>query len=152
MSGIIDLNRLSQTQVAELWGCSTRTIQRLPELPTLRHGSGQDAYYVWSECRAVRDAHLTQGAGGELSHGDRLKKIKADDAELDLALKQGSLADAVKVREVWACECAAMRARLLSIPATAAVKISPSMTQAQREGIIREDIYEALESLSGARP
>lgn len=115
----------------------------------MRHGSGQDGHYVWDECRPIRDAHLTQGKGAELSHADRLKKVKADDAELDLAVKQKSLVEASKVRDVWASECAAMRARLLSIPTTAAVVISPTMTQGQREAVIRKAIYEALESLSG---
>ena len=42
-----------------------------------------------------------------------------------------------------------MRARLLSIPSTAALRINATHTQAQREAIIRADIYEALESLKG---
>ena len=42
-----------------------------------------------------------------------------------------------------------MRGRLLSIPSTAALKIDSTMTQIQREEIIRREIYEALTSLSG---
>lgn len=86
-----------------------------------------------------------------MTHRERLNKAKADDAELDLAVKLGQLLPSEKVREQWAEECAAMRARLLSIPSTAALKIDGDMDQAQREGIIRKEIFEALEMLSGGK-
>lgn len=149
MTGIKDLNRLSQAELSYLWEISTRTIQRKPECESLRHGSGQGCYYVWSECRAWEKAQLSQARGEDLDHGERLKKVKADDAEVDFAVKMGTLLESSKVRETWANECAAMRARLLSIPASAALKIDPTMTQTQREEIIRRDICEALESLTG---
>lgn len=148
MPGIKDLNHLTQPELALLWEVSTRTIQRKPEAEPLRHGSGQGCYYVWSECRAFEKAQMSQARDGGEDHGERLKKVKADEAEVNFAVKMGSLLVATDVRETWANECAAMRARLLSIPASAALKIDPHMTQAQREDVIRRDIYEALESLA----
>lgn len=82
----------------------------------------------------------------------RLRKIQADDAEADWLVKQGTLLVADKVRETWANECAALRARLLSIPAVAAVKISAATSQAQREAVIKAEIHEALANLSGQPP
>jgi phage terminase Nu1 subunit (DNA packaging protein) len=149
MADINNLDHLSQTELALLWGVSTRTIQRLPELPSLRHGSGHDSYYVWSEFLALQKSRMSQGGAGNLSHADRLKKIQADDAELDLEVKKKTILPADPVRRVWANECAAMRARLLSIPSTAAMRINSTHSQAQREGIIRKDIYEALDCLKG---
>lgn len=149
MNPIRDLDRLSQTELATLWGCSTRTIQRLPELPTLRHGVGQDAYYVWAEFLAAQKGRMSQGGPATLSHSERLKKIQADDQELDLEVKKKTLLVAKKVRVVWANECASMRARLLSIPHTAAVQIDSTHSQAERMSIIRQEIHEALESLKG---
>ena len=152
MPCIKDLNRLSREELALLWGCSTRTINRLPVIETLRHGSGQGSHYVWGECRLHIPGLQSQASSQnpeQLSHGERLKKVKADDAELDLALKQKTLVLASDVVETWSNKLAAMRARLLSIPSTAALRIDPSHTQAQREGIIRKDIYEALEALAG---
>jgi phage terminase Nu1 subunit (DNA packaging protein) len=60
----------------------------------------------------------------------RLQKTQADDAELDFSLKQGQLMETSKVRLSSASECASMRARLQSIPSTAAFKFTPTMTQA----------------------
>jgi hypothetical protein len=149
MSSIKDLNRLSREDLAMLWGCSTRTINRAPGIETLRHGTGQGSFYVWDECRTLIpgvQSRLSHPDG--LSHGDRLKKIKADDAELDLALKMKTLMLASDVRENRASAYASMRARLLSIPATASVRIDQTHSQAEREAVIRKLIYEALESLA----
>ncbi len=73
MSGIKDLNKLSQAELAELWGCSTRTIQRLPVDETLRQGSGQGYYYVWEEYRAHMPRPLPQVAILKL-YGDFSKR------------------------------------------------------------------------------
>jgi len=149
MPGIKDLNHLSQAELSYLWECSTRTIQRKPELESLRHGSGQGCYYVWSECHAHEKAQMSQDQEGEISHADRLKKAQADNAELDLAVKLGRLLVAEDVESAYSKALASMRARLLSIPASAGLRIDPSHTQAQREEIIRKDIHEALEALVG---
>ena len=148
----IDLDSLKQIDLARIFGKNERTIQRWHDQGLPRHGEGRGTVYVWSEVLPWFLAFMSgSGDGKEPSHKDRFEKVKADDAELDFALKQGTLMEASKVRETWSSECAAMRARLLSIPATAALRIDPGHTQAQREGIIRDAIYEALEALSGGR-
>jgi len=144
------LKTLKQIEVAALLDLSERRIQQLHFEGLPRNGTGRGGVYDWTEVLAWHDGVISGSKGDEdLSHGERLKKVKADEAELDLAVKLKTLLVASDVRETWANECAAMRARLLSIPSTAAVKIDPSHTQAQREEIIRKEIYEALESLSG---
>jgi len=144
------LKSLKQTEIAALLDLTERRIQQLHDEGLPRNGTGRGGTYVWADVLAWHTTRISCSGGPEaLTHTDRLRKIQADTAELDFALKQKTLMLASKVRETWANECAAMRARLLSIPSTAAVRIDPSHTQAQREAIIREDIYEALESLSG---
>ena len=149
----IYLKSLKQTEVAALLDLSERRIQQLHGDGLPRNGSGRGGAYdwlsVWGWWQARISCSFGTGGAENNSQGERLKRIQADDAELDLELKKKTLMEAAKVRAVWATECAAMRARLLSIPSTAALRIDPSHTQAQREAIIRQDIYEALESLKG---
>jgi phage terminase Nu1 subunit (DNA packaging protein) len=146
------LKSLKQAEVLALLGISERRIQQLHGEGLPRNGEGRGVTYVWDQVLAWRDARLSgsqEAASGRISHGERLKKIKADDAELDLELKLKTLMVAAKVRVAWASSKAATRARLLSLPSTVALKIDPSHTQAQREEIIREDVYEALGLLAG---
>jgi terminase small subunit / prophage DNA-packing protein len=148
----IDLESLKQIDLARFFNKNERTIQRWHEQGLPRHGEGKGCYYVWAEVLPWYVAFVSGSTGGDsenMSHKNRLEKVKADDAELDFAVKRGTLLVATKVREQWANECAAMRGRLLSIPAMAALKIDASHSQAQREEIIRRDIYEALENLKG---
>jgi phage terminase Nu1 subunit (DNA packaging protein) len=147
------LKSLKQTEVAALLDLSERRIQQLHGDGLPRNGSGRGGAYDWTKVRGWWETRIScsfaGGGAGVMSHGERLKKIQADDAELDLALKLKTLVRADLVREVYANELASMRARLLSIPATAAMRINDTHTQAQREAIIRKDIYEALTSLTG---
>jgi phage terminase Nu1 subunit (DNA packaging protein) len=78
----------------------------------------------------------------------RLRRIQADAAELDLLVKQGTLILVSDVQATWSTECAAMRARLLSLPSTAAAKIGSTMTLTQRQAVIRDEVHEALTCLS----
>ena len=144
------LQALKQAELAALLGVSDRWIRKLTDEGLPGTGVGPGRTYDWQAVLAWRDRRSSgSNDPAQLSHADRLKKVQADDAELDLAVKQKTLMEASRVREVWSKSKAAVRARLLSIPSTAAVRIDPSHTQAQREVIIRKDIYEALELLAG---
>ncbi len=148
------LKAIKQAELAALLGISDRRIQQLHGEGLPRSGSGRGCTYDWGQIlpwHIGRISGSSSGADARLTHRERLNKAKADDAELDLAVKLGQLLPSEKVREQWAEECAAMRARLLSIPSTAALKIDGDMDQAQREGIIRKEIFEALEMLSGGK-
>ena len=147
------LKSLKQVEVAALLGYTERRIQQLHAEGLPRNGSGRGGVYAWTEVLAWRDALISgsnRPKGENGSHSERLKSAQADMAELEYETKVGTLVESSKVRATWANECAAMRARMLSIPSTAAIKIDSTMTQVQREEIIRAEIYEALSSLSGA--
>jgi hypothetical protein len=64
---------------------------------------------------------------------------------------EGTLLEAEDVEQTWSASLANMRAKLLSLPAKAAVQMEDGMTLAIREDIIRAAVYEALEELSGRR-
>ena len=149
----IKLTAMKQLDLARLFGKNERTIQRWGEAGLPRHGEGRGCTYVWSEVLEWWAKNVAQVGPTDdtLTHKERLTKAQADKAELELALQYGTLLEASRVADTWAEECAAMRSRLLSIPSAAALKIDSSHGQAQREAIIREEVYEALEALSGDR-
>lgn len=72
-------------------------------------------------------------------------------SELELAEKEGRLADVNKLAEHWARTGSNIRNRLLSIPTTAAPQVV-GVTITQAQAIIAGLIYDALMDLSGAPP
>ena len=76
----------------------------------------------------------------------RLARIKADDAQLDLDKKLGTLMDAAEAVRAWETGCASMRSRMLSIPSTAQTALGLSPAQG---ATLRDLVHEALEVLSG---
>ena len=77
---------------------------------------------------------------------DRLAKIKADDAQLDLDLKLKTLMKVSTAMTAWENTCAMMRARLLSIAPTAQTRLGLSIPQVLG---LTSLVHEALEVLSG---
>jgi phage terminase Nu1 subunit (DNA packaging protein) len=88
-------------------------------------------------------------------HGDkedsreRLRRLKADAAELDLKIRTGEILEASDVQEEWSSQLSMFRSKMLSVPSKASGFINPTMNEAQVAEIIKREIYEALESLSG---
>ena len=117
MSGIKDLNKMSQAELAMLWGCSTRTIQRKPELEQLRHGSGVGCYYVWSECRAYELTQLSQSIGAD-GVTDRQRKDAADAniREMEEAQMAGTLVNAQEASEALVDVLTRLRPSLRGFP------------------------------------
>lgn len=148
MPGIKDLNRMSQAELAMLWDISTRTIQRKPEWETLRHGSGQGSYYVWSECRQfelAQTAALSQAADPEsLSDRQRREKAEADLAEMRRDEAGDGLLDAQEVVRVWIAFLGRLKDNLLGLADRAAPEIEQTMTLAERIAIIRRHVNGSL--------
>lgn len=151
MPGIKDLNHLTQSDLASLYGCSTRTIQRDPLCDRLRHGSGPRSYWVWTEWRKAEREELEglSRKGEDLTDRQRKERADADVAEMERDKMAAILLEADGVRRIWSEQCATMRARILSIPAKIAVQIEDGMPLAVREAMIRDEICEVLEELSG---
>ena len=84
----------------------------------------------------------------------RRRKTEADasSAEIELALKQGALADIATMAKAYGAACARVRTRLLAIPSKAAPQVHRMKTIAQVEAELRREITEALEELIGGKP
>ncbi len=145
MSRIKDLNHLSQSELAALWECSTRTIQRLPELPTLRHGQGQDSYYVWSECRAFEMGRLSQREDGEsLTDRQRRERAEADMAEMEARQMAGDLLERKPAILAWSAFLGRLKDNLLGYSGRVAPRIEDGMILAEREAVLNKEMHQVL--------
>ena len=107
--------------------------------------------YDWSLVRAWEKNRATGSGRSDsgLSDRQRRERAEADLAEMERDKAAGVLIVAEDARKVWGEQCANMRARLLSLPATAATRIEDGMTVAVREETLRSLVAEALAELSG---
>lgn len=79
----------------------------------------------------------------------RKRRAEANMAEREDALGEGSVMLVAEAEKVWGNALAGIRARLLSIPPKVGALLAANLTVAERSEIVRREIYEALESLSG---
>ena len=143
------LQALKQAELMALLGLSDRRIQQLHAEGLPRNGAGRGVTYDWASVRAWETNRIAGSFEGEESDKARKLRAEADMAEMERDLQNGTLLQAEDVRKTWCGELANMRARLLSIPSKAAVRIEDGMALPVREDLIRDEIYEALEELSG---
>jgi len=119
------LKSLKQSELMALLGLSDRRIQQLHGEGLPRNGAGRGVTYDW---QAVRTWEMDRVAGSgkdgdPLTDKQRKDRAEADMAEMDRDLQAGQLMETGAVRQTWSEECANMRARLLSIPSKAAVRL-----------------------------
>lgn len=130
-------------------GIDRRTLgKKLATIPPDGRANGRDAWCIKTVIAALNDAdgqHLNPAA-----EKARLDKARADLAELDLAIKEGRLVPAAAIEKAWGNIATALRIRLMAIPTSTAPRIVPKMTTAEIETVIREQIDEALASISSA--
>lgn len=115
--------------------------------------AGRNGYPLVATVRWVIEYWRKRAVQSPLSEGRR-RKIEADAgaAELDLALKRGKLADIESLAYAHGRSCARLRTRLLAIPSKLAPQAHRTKTIAEIEAMIRREITEALEELSGVTP
>lgn len=104
--------------------------------------------------RAREKAKYITGPGGirldPVAERARLNQAQADHAELQLAELRGKSVLAEHVLEFWAGMVAAVRAKLLALPAKIAQRVAPPGRIAEVEALVRELVYEALTELAGS--
>lgn len=113
------------------------------------------------ECRTSYLRRLREEAAGRAAQGDRedgdldivaerarLAKEQADRLEMDNAVRRQELVEFDEFVAVIGRTFAAIRTRLLAIPAECAVRWSAGQTPAVAEEVIRDVVYQALEELS----
>lgn len=142
------LKTLKQSEVSALLRCADRTVMRWHDEGLPRTGNGRGTTYNWAEVCEWQDS-LEEKNGG--NPDDRARKLcaEADIAEMERDAMAGKYLLVSDVRKEWATAIGNCRARLLSIPAKAALRIEDGMNVAQREAVVRDEIYEALTELSG---
>ena len=147
MPSIKDLNSLSREELALLWGCSTRTINRLPVIETLRHGAGQGSHYVWDECRLHIPGLQSQGSEG--SEGDRARKLKAeaDMAEMEAQTMALTLVNAAEVQATWEDFLSRLRTNLLGFPDRLIPLLEEAQTSRERLAIGKREMNTTLRDI-----
>ena len=108
---------------------------------------GREAWFIKTALDALNEQTDNLNPAAEKA---RLDKARADLAELDLAERSGRLVDAARIEATWAAALTELRTRLLAIPSTTAPRVTPKMTAAEVEALIREQIDDALGAISGA--
>jgi len=92
-------------------------------------------------------------AGGDdyATHRARLTKAKADMAEMEREQMANALIPAADVERAWIEVVANMRAKMLSIPTTAAADAQAAPTLAEAKQVLKVKVNEALAELSEMR-
>lgn len=92
-------------------------------------------------------------AGGDdyATHRARLTKAKADMAEMEREQMANALIPAADVERAWIEVVANMRAKMLSIPTTAAADAQAAPTLAEAKQVLKVRVNEALAELSEMR-
>lgn len=134
--------------LAQELGMDNRTLgKRMAGIPPDGKQAGRDAWKLKTALDALNEQTDNLNPAAEKA---RLDKARADLAELDLAERSGRLVDAARIEATWAAALTELRTRLLAIPSTTAPRVTPKMTAAEVEALIREQIDDALGAISGA--
>lgn len=134
---------VTQAQLAEIAGVTRQSIYLWMEegLPFTRPAPQRCEYNIVDALVWIRENKWIATDDRE-----RLARIKADDAQLDLDLKLQSLMKVSEATRVWENACASMRARILSVPPVAQQRLGLTVAQVQD---LTGLVHEALEVLSG---
>ena len=144
--------------ICKLLDLTPRRVQQLTnESVIIKSGHGKydlvrsvRGYIAYLRTKSIRLESSGDGAIDGAAEKARLDKARADLAELDLAVKEGRLVPSEQIEEAWGSIATAIRTRLLSIPSSVVPRINSKMTTVQIESVIREQIDDALNAISGA--
>ena len=143
------LNKLQQVDLAALFGVTDRTVRNWDFEGLPGNGEGRGRYYVWPEVLAWYLARNSgSGTGEDPTARERKDMAEAELAELKLGQLRGTLLQVEDVRATWSEVLGRVRAKLLSIPPKAAVRLGDGLTAAQRQEVIQQEVDEALAELS----
>lgn len=147
---------LTRLQLAKAMGCNGRTIAKWLEegMPVEERGrGGRASRYDERKVRAWVAAREKAGGMSEVAR-ERARKERAQAvlAEQLAASRSQDLLPRVDVERVWAAEVAAVRAKLLSWPATLADRLTRVASLEGEVGVERvldEAVRDALRELAG---
>ena len=101
--------------------------------------------------------HLREiAAGRSAAYGEldltaeraRLAKAQAAKAERENKIAEGEFLEVAAVHRMVTGSFARVRAKLLALPSKLAPLVAPAMTEAKAQGMLKDDIYAALNELA----
>ena len=108
-------------------------------------------------CRAAYLAHLREVAAGRQSKDGtvdlvveraRLARAQAEKCERQNAIAEGKFLEVAVVHRLVTGSFARVRAKMLSLASKLAPLLAPAMTEAKAQGMLKDDIYAALNELA----
>lgn len=148
---------ISSKELSEILGISDRTVQLLAKegYITCQKKGNCNRYNLYQVIQEYIDYYAKKGdkvfsslEEGKLHEEVRLKRAKADAAELELNELKGSLHSAADVEKITTDLVLAVRSGLLSLPGRLAVDIVEAKDAAEASEIIKKEVYSLLEELA----
>jgi len=116
----LDLRHVSQVVVVDVLGVSRQSVSRWKDAPRNRDGTYDLAKVVqWRLKRMEEDALLAeegQAEKGKSKQLERLRKLRADMADMDKREREKKLVDADEVERVWTRFVTGLRAKIMRLP------------------------------------
>lgn len=140
----------SISELAEMTGCSTRTVRRRCEgLPT-QPGPKNSILF---ESAPALDKIYGGGSRSELDkERTRLARAQAEKTEIEVEVMRDNLVTHERVEREVSQMIIAARSRLLALPTSLAPLLCHEDDPAQIEALIRDRVHEALTELSEWEP
>ena len=148
--------------ISQLFNVSVRRVQQLTQegiIETVKTASGRkydliptiQRYIKWLQDKANGREKAEKDAQNEsekLEADARLKKAKADVAELELRELQGTLHNAEDVEAVMTDHVLLLRSMILALPGRLAVDVCNAKTPAEAAEVIKVECYAMLNELA----
>lgn len=143
--------------LAQLFGVTQRRVQQLAADGVIE--KGERGEYPMLACVKGYVSFLQEAAnrvGGDneeiLKSRARYERARADQIEMDVAVRKAELLFAADVEDEMTAMVANFRARVLATPSAVAAQGAGMRSRAKPEALIRDKIYEALDELSRYDP
>jgi phage terminase Nu1 subunit (DNA packaging protein) len=158
----MDLDRLSQKDVAKLLLVEDRTLRNLKGEGIPQHGEGRGLYYIWSEVApwwlnrqmamvASKRSAIASGVPNIFVSDARKAAADAEIAEMKAEVMKGNLLESEAVRVVWEKHIGMAASKLEGVGAKVAPRLADGMTVAERQLAIDTEIFAIMEELQTSR-
>lgn len=164
----MDLDSLKAAELSQLLNCSGTTLynwsRETPPIPSFvpLKGPNEKAptkrykwlevleWYIQRRVSKVTDGLTSAQEQSESAEALKLEKLRiaVQLDEIELLAKRGDYLPADQVESLWVKAVANSRSKLLLVPDTAAKRIYPEMSLADRTAVIEDCVHSALHDMS----
>lgn len=147
------MRTLKTKEIAELLGLTQQRCRQLADESVLVR-LASNAFDGPASVRSYmqyREKKLTDDLGGPGSLNAERRKLVAERAriaEIERAKLEGELVPAAQIGPVWAAGIDVIRTRMLAMPSKIAAKLGMCTTTAERQEVVRREVYDALTEVS----